>query len=29
MAARAPKGEVIRNPTRDGFKFALQVHGWR
>src|SRR3954468_20087383 len=24
MAARPPKGEVIRNPTKDGFKFALR-----
>ena len=24
MAARAPKGEVVRNPTRSGFKFALR-----
>jgi hypothetical protein len=24
MAARPPKGEVVRNPTRDGFKFALR-----
>jgi hypothetical protein len=22
MAARAPKGEVVRNPIRSGFKFA-------
>lgn len=24
MTARAPKGEVVRNPTRHGFKFALR-----
>jgi integrase len=24
MATRAPKGEVLRNPTRDGFKYALR-----